>query len=83
MKTLTGNTITREVKSSDTTENVEAMLQDKEGIPQHLFLAGRKLQHGRTLIDYNIQKGNKLHLLRCKRTIYFDFLFKGRTVSHP
>lgn len=60
-----GKTIALDVESGDSIDNVKGKLETKTKIAageQHLYYGGKLLVDGRTLANYNIQKGSTLLL---------------------
>lgn len=66
IKTLNGRTHAFEVESSDTVEQLKAMILYKEGIPevhQRLLFQGKTMEDGRVLLDYDVRDDAVLHCI--------------------
>ena len=65
VKNLHGVTVTLEVEPKTTIAEVKKQIQDKQGwLPENMRLlyAGKQLDDGRTLADYNIQQECTIHI---------------------
>ncbi len=85
-RTLTGQVVTLVVGSEDTVGSIKTQIHVREGIvpdQQHLLFAGKELEDGETLSEYNIQTGSELHLSieRLRRTTVYIKTLTGETIS--
>ncbi|XP_072048105.1 uncharacterized protein [Amphiura filiformis] len=84
-KTLTGESIGG-IYTSDTVEGVKDKIRYEQGIPpeqQRLTVAGRQLEDGKTLSDYNIRETDTIHLelLLCGRMQIFCKCMTGHKIT--
>lgn len=65
VRTITGNTITLDVKPYDSFYDIKFQLEDRTGIPcyqQRVLFSGRQVDDENSLIDYDIESNNTLHI---------------------
>ena len=66
VKTLTGKTLFISVHPTDTIEILKEQVQETEGIPvdqQRIVYAGKQLEDGRTMAEYEIEENALIHLV--------------------
>ncbi len=75
--------LTLEVVSGDSIDNIKEKIRDKTGFSpdaQRLFFGEKELENGRTMADYNIQKGSTLRL-RLQKTVQLGADALNKTVN--
>jgi ubiquitin len=66
IKTMTGKTIQFDINRLDTVDSLNKFISEREGVPvdqQRLIFAGKQLESGHFLSDYNIKNGDSVSLV--------------------
>lgn len=66
IKTMTGKTVEYDFNRLDTVDSLNKFISEREGVPvdqQRLIFAGKQLESGHYLSDYNIKNGDSVSLV--------------------